>query len=386
MIFYLLVLGFVSFVQCVLQKVLIPDESVVHYGARCLDGSNPGYFIETSTTQPTKWVIYIQGGGLCTTQQQCAARAKTSLGTSTVWPKTAVDVSNVLSTNGSYNPFFDFNHVQIRYCSGDTHTGRQFQPNEWGLYFAGHNNFVAIIDHLFNTTNLRDATDILFSGGSAGGIGCFAHVNYLVQRIHNAGMFRTRLMAAPKAGVYFPANITTFDSFKTGNTSPQNSNLSLQLVTLYDSYVDIVCEQAVGTANRHICWDVSVSYQYSQAPIFIAENLFDKQQIYGALGCQAGAPAEQAFIDFFGNQMLTTLRALAPIKPGDGVFAPACVLHGDNLCMRSATTVRGETYAAMLADWFAGTSRIPHRAVDTCSNPITPCNKNCVSDCKGGDE
>ena len=52
-------------------------------GAQCLDGTPPGYHIQSTSAQdPSTWVIHLQGGGWCTSLQGCAARAKGALGSS----------------------------------------------------------------------------------------------------------------------------------------------------------------------------------------------------------------------------------------------------------------------------------------------------------------
>ena len=54
-------------------------------GAQCLDGTPPGYHIQSTSAQdPSTWVIHLQGGGWCTSLQACAARAKGALGSSKV--------------------------------------------------------------------------------------------------------------------------------------------------------------------------------------------------------------------------------------------------------------------------------------------------------------
>lgn len=54
--------------------------------ALCLDGSRFMYFIRPG--DPQKWLVFFQGGGWCWNVTDCAARAKTSLGSSSSWPST----------------------------------------------------------------------------------------------------------------------------------------------------------------------------------------------------------------------------------------------------------------------------------------------------------
>lgn len=62
---------------------LVPQEP---RGAACLDGSAPGYWVDKGVgVNASSWVLHAQGGGWCWDEQQCAARAKTSIGSSKAW-------------------------------------------------------------------------------------------------------------------------------------------------------------------------------------------------------------------------------------------------------------------------------------------------------------
>ena len=62
-------------------------------GAVCLDGTAPGYYIERGL--PDRWMVHLQGGGWCTSLEDCAERANSALGSSTSY---ASDRDEVLSS------------------------------------------------------------------------------------------------------------------------------------------------------------------------------------------------------------------------------------------------------------------------------------------------
>lgn len=65
--------------------------------------------------------VVLNGGGLCTHESDCTSRAKTDLGTSTVW-KDTFDLNSVaFMSNASANPFRLWNQVFVPYCTGDMH-------------------------------------------------------------------------------------------------------------------------------------------------------------------------------------------------------------------------------------------------------------------------
>ena len=47
--------------------------------AKCLDGSSARYYLRAGTN-PSRWLIFHEGGGFCTSIADCRQRAKTRLG------------------------------------------------------------------------------------------------------------------------------------------------------------------------------------------------------------------------------------------------------------------------------------------------------------------
>ena len=61
--------------------------SSVYPYARCLDGSQAGYYMvpaANATDAAKKWLLVLDGGGLCSHQGDCTSRSHTDLGSSTV--------------------------------------------------------------------------------------------------------------------------------------------------------------------------------------------------------------------------------------------------------------------------------------------------------------
>src|SRR6202012_871333 len=106
-------------------------------------------------------------------------------------------------TDPSANPdFYDATQVQALYCSSDDWSGAKvargkFNPNDdttWN--FQGHAILAAVLDDLKETRGLNDATEILFSGQSAGGIGVFVTVNDVIKLVPR----QARFLATSDAG------------------------------------------------------------------------------------------------------------------------------------------------------------------------------------------
>ena len=70
---------------------------------RCLDGSPAVYYIAENASS-SSWVVWLEGGGICRTQDDCEQRAKGSLGSSTKYPATMAAPREMLSSDPELNP------------------------------------------------------------------------------------------------------------------------------------------------------------------------------------------------------------------------------------------------------------------------------------------
>lgn len=102
--------------------------------ARCLDGSAPGYYFSPGWGNgSSSFLVHTQGGGWCVNDEDCAARAKTALGSSASWAASGCDASTnslapvcyadggfngMISNSSNINPtLYNWNKVFINYCA-----------------------------------------------------------------------------------------------------------------------------------------------------------------------------------------------------------------------------------------------------------------------------
>ena len=70
------------------------------------------------SSDSSKWIIHMAGGGYCTSKDDCVQRSYTYLGSSKSWPE-MIFVEGFLSDNCSENPYFcGWSMVFIPYCDG----------------------------------------------------------------------------------------------------------------------------------------------------------------------------------------------------------------------------------------------------------------------------
>lgn len=212
-------------------------------GALCNDFTPAGYFTRIDPAN-NKWIVFLEGGGGCTTPQSCnerfifekvrdrftttvnrrkivnvtgawrayeddpllvTSRLMTSLWRfalmsarqSHLW---TIDGRDLLSPNMSDNPdFFSYNHVLIPYCTSDlwlqqsTNYQLALQPDFKFTFnptasthqftFRGAAVFRSVVSDLIQLANLEKASEVVFAGSSAGGVGVLNHAKWLRERL-----------------------------------------------------------------------------------------------------------------------------------------------------------------------------------------------------------
>ena len=160
---------------------------------RCNDGSPYAYYVNPGAGDAAdKWLVYFKGGGACFDVESCGARwlmtpqfMKQQRSVSANWVPTR---SNAGAANGIFardqadNAFADWTQVWLHYCSSDSFVGSATRAETengismrgWEIAGAAIGELVAGLDPALTGTPLpalRDATDVLVYGGSAGANG-----------------------------------------------------------------------------------------------------------------------------------------------------------------------------------------------------------------------
>ena len=182
-------------------------------GAKCLDGSNyKFYFTKGSGSGANKFMFSWQGGAFCgidgfDTLESCFMRSQSPLGSSLSWGENGSFVSFNMSTGyfssmEEYNPdFWNWNKILINYCDGSNHQGSVEQPiqfNGMDLWFRGYNNTISVFEYVREHFGLFEASEVIVSGGSAGGQATYIWSAYLPEYFPP----HVKLMGMPDAGMF----------------------------------------------------------------------------------------------------------------------------------------------------------------------------------------
>jgi hypothetical protein len=118
---------------------------------------------------PSKVVLFFQGGGACFSPETCSFTD----GTYTVQAdgsQVTENASGIFDFENEDNPFRDWSFVFVPYCTGDIHLGNAVHDYGNGLevHHKGYVNASAGLDYLVDT--YPDASEVFVTGSSAGGV------------------------------------------------------------------------------------------------------------------------------------------------------------------------------------------------------------------------
>lgn len=170
----------------ILQTINKPD-------ALCNDHSTAKFYIDKTPPAPasTKWIIYLESGGGCSTLAQCKERYKTSrILMSSVWLDEHPEITGLdVLSDDKRNPFSGYNHVYLPYCSSDMYVGMKkkesgegdFDEEDENFVFSGYYIVRGLIEHLKDDHGAAKFTEIILAGSSAGGVGVMNHLPIVSQ-------------------------------------------------------------------------------------------------------------------------------------------------------------------------------------------------------------
>ncbi len=345
--------------------------------SRCNDGSPAVMFIRPGQDS-TRWVIYFQGGGSCSSEQDCYDRWCSTRPNPKVFDKAgkmsslgapqAIRGTGIFSQNPS-NAFGLFNHVYLFYCSSDSWNGSAERgepidsvsglPVSYEIEFNGE----AIVNDAFETLrdgptyadpiplrlinqdplpDLDEATEVILAGESAGGVGLRHHVDRLRDTLltHNSNV-----KVAAVVDAAFPPLLHHPTVVWGPNTPGSYANLLLEREVVVrkfwgveDSALDASCLDNMYAANHtnvgglhpQICFDTSYTLvEHIITPFFIRMDLQDPLPLPRYVSNWQIFPNELVFARAIVRQLtrLPTHPRLEPYLTTPGVFGPNCREH-----------------------------------------------------------
>jgi len=329
--------------------------------ALCLDGTPGGYYYRPAPSggipASTKWKVHLQGGGWCTSTDECKLRAQTVLGSSKTWP---TDLSQFWPPEGAkysglmngtaLNPFGPAYHfVWFGYCDGSSFSGNQSPSSSAPLYFKGQDILEAIITDLnlrYNFTSM--ATDVIVSGTSAGGLATYLHSSYFKERMPGA-----RVVAVPDAGFFLDHAVYGSTEHKWYQTISYASSPALWNSSLRGKGPRL-CVETIGIAK---CMFPQYMYPFLSDVdgIFTLQSSYDtaQQAIIFQLPCDYAQPGgcsaeeQDAFTRYAETLRSTVAQTVQQwFSQRDGYFLTSCYQHEESCTWRDWFGIRIEGMSA----------------------------------------
>ena len=306
-------------------------------GCECADGSE--FVLWERPADPTKVVLYFEGGGACFTEESCDFENGTY--TSSIDITEPPTDSGLFDANNPENPLADHSIVYVPYCTGDVFLGDE--TTTYGDLEVRHNGFVnasAGLDLLL--ANYPDADQVVVTGASAGSV-------------------PTPLFAGLAADRYpDTTDVVTFGDSSGGY--PDAGVINATIGSLW------------GTTNNLPAWPVAdglTAEEFSIPGLYVLagthapevryarfDYAFDQTQAF--FGSLAGVPA---------NELVTLIDATEALGETSGIEISAYVAPGSaHTIMRSPEVYALEVEGVRLIDWltelFGGTSPADVHCVD----------------------
>lgn len=326
-------------------QVVFLDPSV-YPQALCNDGSPAAYILRPgSGPAASRFVINLQGGDDCYDQPSCASRAANSPKLISSEPyrnpsASTLQLSGLQGSTVSGNPdFYDATQVLALYCSSDRWSGAKaasgtFTPSDDSTWnFQGHAIVAALIADLAKNHGLSSATEILFTGGSAGGVGVYANVNAVAKLVPASARFVASSDAgfADLANDYNPSG-TAPDYDTTADTNQLTKTTAG--IALWNGTGDSLCAaSASDPASQAACYEGSQLLAPSGTialPMLVMEAQQDTVQLNLAgipqadLNSGSFSTPESGYVSYFAATMRSGLNST---NGNVSLFSPDALLH-----------------------------------------------------------
>jgi len=323
MVILLLLYSFLCNSETIGELHILRNASI-HYGAKCLDGSAPGYYLSKGKLDGiNKWFIYHMGGAWCSSIEDCYYRSKTLLGSTNIyWPRPFYDLSpwgdspgypgGYFSTNPIINPLmWNWNKVFLIYCdggsfSGNNHTKTIYKNTE--LFFRGFLNLQSYHRDLVEKHNFINATDVIISGASAGGLATFLHLDWWKSQMNK----NTKIIGLPDSGFFPDYNKMKFSTTMRYIFNQMNCT----------SGVNEKCIESNSVKSN--CFFAEYTVPHISTPFFAVQSRFDSWQIGAELGSNQNNINE---INEYGDMFYNLFTSIILKSNVNGIFLDSCFHH-----------------------------------------------------------
>ena len=330
----------------------VPLDIAAAYNAKCLNGDHPTYLIRRNKSS-TKWILFLEGGGWCygvdakSTIASCAARggftppSASDLNrheSSTAFTNGVVDYGGILGANSSTNPdFYTWNAVFIHYCDGASFGSNRVAPiavkNKQGqeaqMWMRGRSNFDAVVQDLLVNEHMSNATEVILSGGSAGGLAVYYNLDHLA---HDLLSKNVRVTGFPDAGFFMDAP-NYVEDFQGADAVWNVTGSSGTNQNCLDSYI----------GEEYKCLLAPYLLEHIETSIYVMNSAYDAWQLgNNKVGCfpvPNTTCANDTSVMLYGaalkarvkNSLKNKANRFKNVSSKSGAYIDSCYVHEQNV-------------------------------------------------------
>lgn len=273
-----------------LSLQLVEADTVAHPRALCNDGTAATYYARAGI-ETDRWVVHLQGGGLCVDHDSCMARWCYNNGSdysaemmSSLYSFETLSTGGITDADPIRSKFATWNHVWVQSCSSDAFMGTAMDvaldspvnPDEsFRLHFLGRDILNAILDELewgtpllaeLGMPSLTDARTVLLTGTTSGGIGVIHNLDRVATRLQstNPGVDVRGVLdsatypaadiwvGAPYTGLYDPDTLWRYELLS-APSELYGFERTASCATLHDPLLDSWwCDERMHVLTNHV--------------------------------------------------------------------------------------------------------------------------------------
>lgn len=317
--------------------------------ALCLDGTPAGYwFLQGYGEGADKYILHHHAGGWCIDTEDCYGRSLSDIGSSSTWMSGDCDagsvqqpcldaVEGIFSGDADVNPItYNWNKVYFGYCDGASFSGHLEETvpvpdHNTSLHYKGRFILDAVHDTVLLKEGMNNASEIIISGTSAGGLTTMLHADYLHAK-YDAASIRSsppRVSAVPDAGFFM--DLPSIDG--TYLYTPNYRNV-FEMQGAKDS-VNAECVAHYSLVGEEWkCFMAQYNLPFIKTELFIVNSLIDSWQGYNIMGITCDPSSSScsddvySYLDQYRSEELTKSSLRGFLKsPGSGAWLVECFVH-----------------------------------------------------------
>jgi hypothetical protein len=260
---------------------------------------------------------------------------------------------------------YNWNAVYLRYCDGASLSGDKDTATVVGnttLHFRGRAILDAEIESLLNERGMSNATDVVVSGCSAGGLATFLHCDHWAEAITRATEGHAKIACMPDSGFFLDEDRGPKYGSKMRNVFHFQESSAAGL--------NAACFAAhAHTGDPEKCIFAQWSSAHIKTPTFPLQSIYDSWQTGNVMG-RDKATVQNAF----GRNVTALVKAQLLAQPQHGIFLDSCQHHCGAW---NGPEIDGMKSSAALLDWYQkGSQNLQNKGFFN-QDQAYPCAKCC---------